>query len=188
MKFFEMYADTCVEDFVKLDDNSFTDEIERACYFSEFQFLNHSLVEVEISLEGGITFQDFLLHKNSVPLISAKMKKVFDACKVDNIFYKPVTLTFSRLGFAENYFLALPPRINCLNMSESVFEVEDTENFFPEMTSKTATKIVIDRNKVGNYKIFKLPQFFLNAEIIVTEDLRTALENAELSNVNFIEI
>ena len=185
MKFYVMYAQSCVAEYAEPGDE--INVLEKGCWQSEFQFLDRSPLDVEISENGGAYFPDFIL-QNSIPLISHGIKKFFDKFQVDYVFYKPIRLTYSKLGRAENYFLALPPRINCLNMSESVFEVEDTENFFPEMTSKTATKIVIDRNKVGNYKIFKLPQFFLNAEIIVTEDLKTALENAELSNVNFIEI
>lgn len=188
MRFFELYADSCVEDFIKLENSAFSEKFERACHFSEFQFLDHKPIEIEISQDGGITFPDLLIQENVIVLISAKMRKIFDACGVDNLFYKPVTLTFSQLGFAENYFLALPPRIDCLKMSASVIEIEDGENFLPEMTLKTVEKIFIDQNKIGNYKIFKLPPFFTNTEIIVTEDLKSALEGAALVNVNFLEI
>lgn len=187
MKFFEIYADTCVEDFIKLDENIFGEDFERACHFSEFQYLDKKNIEVEISLDGGIYFPDFMVHNEVIPLVSAKMRKIFDAADIDNIFYKPVTLTLNKLGLSENYFLALPPRINCLNLSESLIEIED-ENFFSEMALKTVNKIVIDDKKIGNYKIFKLPPFFTNTEIIVTEDFKNFLENKNLSNVNFLEI
>ena len=187
MKFFEIYADSCVEDFIKLGENVFDENFERACHFSEFQHLDKKNIEIEISLDGGIEFPDFIIHDEIIPLVSAKMRKIFDSADVDNIFYKPVTLSLKKFGLSENYFLALPPRIDCLNFAESFIEVEE-ENFFPETALKTANKIVIDGKKIGNYKIFKLPHFFTNTEIIITEDLKNFLENANLSNVNFLEL
>ena len=46
-------------------------------------------------------------------------------------------------------------------------------------------KISIDVKKIGNYKIFKLPVEFENQEIVVTESLKSALEEKFLSNVHF---
>ena len=187
MNFYELYADTCVEEYVRLDDGIFSEKFLNACSDSEFQHLDRTPLEVEISLDGGLEFPDFILYENVVPLVSEKMRRVFENCGVDNLFYKPITLTLNNLGLAEHYHLALPPRINCLDTSSEI-EIEQNEYALPEELLKTVTKIVIDAEKIGRYKIFKLPPFFTNTEIIITESLKNVLENAALSNVNFLEL
>ncbi|MCR5834293.1 MAG: hypothetical protein K6G55_06575 [Selenomonadaceae bacterium] len=188
MKFYEMYADTCIEDYVSLDVNSFDENFTDACYRSEFQYLDHQPIEVEISTEGGLTFPDFLICGGCIPLVSEKLRRIFDSVHVDNLFYKPITLTFNQLGYAEHYYLALPPRIDCLNREESIIEIEENEYALPEELMKTITKIVVNPFKAGNYKIFKLPSFSSNTEIIITDELKKLLERNSLENVNFLEL
>lgn len=188
MKFYELYADTCVEDYVALAADSFKEDFIRACNQSEFQYLDRRPIEIELSLDGGIEFPDFIVHDGCVSLVSEKFRRALDGAGVDNLFYKPVTLTFEQLGFAENYYLALPPRIDCLDRAESVIVVEENDYALPEEFLKTVTQIVIAPRRVGNYKIFKLPPFFTNTEIIITEELKKFLEQAALENVNFLEL
>lgn len=183
MKFYVMYAETCIEEYVKPGDG--LKILEKACRLSEFQYLDHSPISAVVEEDGGEEFPDFLIYRKSVPLISERFRQVFDRAGVDNIFYKPVTLTHSELGQSELYFLALPPRINCLNLSESVINVEENEFAPPNELIKEVTEIVIDDDKAGNYKIFKLSPEFVNQEIIVTENLKKAVEAAQMENVYF---
>lgn len=188
MKFFELYADTCVEDYISLDENSFDEKFLNACHRSEFQHLDRKNLEAEISADGGLTFPDFFICGGCVPLVSEKFRRLLDRAQVDNLFFKPITLTFEPLGLAEHFHLALPPRINCLDREESVIDVEENEFALPEELLKTVKKIVIDPRKTGNYKIFKLPPFFTNTEIIVTDELKNFLEEQSLENVRFLEL
>ena len=184
MKFFIMYAQTCIEDYVLPGEKIF--QLERGCLNSEFQFLDHSPLNVEISDEGGIYFPDFIL-QNSIPLISTRMKNLFDKFQVDYIFYKPINLTYSELGRAENYFLALPPRINCLDLKESLIEIEENEFILPIELIREAKKIHIAENQIGRYNIFKLAGV-VNQEIIVTEKLKDALAAENFENLFFYEL
>lgn len=184
MKFFVMYAETCVEDYVVPSEEIL--ELKRGCLNSEFQFLDKSPLRVEVSDKGGIYFPDFIL-KGSIPLISTAMKRTFEKFGVDYVFYKPIQLTISELGRSENYWLALPPRINCLDTEKSIIEVEDNEFILPTELIREAKKICIVENQIGRYNIFKLSGV-VNQEIIVTENFKNALVAENFENLFFYEL
>lgn len=183
MKFFVMYAETCMEDYVVPGEEIF--QLERACLNSEFQFLDKSTLTAEISDEGGLQFPDFILC-GVIPLVSTEVKRVLENFGADYIFFKPIRLTAAELGRVEEFWLALPPRINCLDWERSTIEVEDNEFLPPVELIREAKKIFIDENQIGRYDIFKLAGV-VNQEIIVTERLKNALEVANLENLFFYE-
>lgn len=150
-----------------------------ACCASEFQFLDREPISIEVSPDSGNICQDLIV-ENHVPLISERMKSIFDERGVDNLFYKKVILTKEDIGMKEIYWLALPPRIKCLNRRRSEFEGEDESH-------SRAKKIVISTRRVGNYKIFKLDTM-RNSEIIITEDLADELKKADLLGLYITEI
>ena len=182
MKFFSMYAQSSVAEYVVPGEEIL--QLQRGCLKSEFQFLDHTPITVPVIEDGGEEFPDFLIYAEIIPLVTENFRQILDRAGVNNLFYKPVNLTYGARN-TENYFLALPPRIDCLNFTDSVIEVEENEFAQEDELIKEVVKIVIDENKIGNYKIFKLPVGFVNQEIIVTEDLKTAIEKAELENVYF---
>ena len=151
-------------------------ELTRGCERSEFQFLTREPLQADLSEDSGLEFPDFLC-RFQIALISDEFKKVLDGAGVDNLFYKVVMLTDKTIGTQERYWLALPPRIRCLNRSQSTF-VE------PEATLPKAEKIVINPSKVGNYKIFCIEEV-VNRDIIITADLKATIEEAQLENVFF---
>ena len=191
MKYYIMYADTCVEDYAYPGDG--INELIRGCINSEFQFLDKKPLEVELSeTEGGLVFPDFILAGTDwcVPLMSEKMKRLMEQNGVDNLFYKRVYLTFASVGIREPYWLALPPRINCLDFENTKKEEmieEDVEGLMPWERMREVTVIKIIPSNVGNYKVFRLAEV-VNQHIIVTEDLKNALEKEHLENLNFIDV
>lgn len=182
MIFYIMYAEPCVDEYVKLPD-TLKEQLIPGCLNSEFQYLDHSLVESEISEDGGLEFPDFLV-SGCIPLISERCKMVFDELHIDNVFYKPIQLTFNQFGIKESYWLALPPRINCLNREMCGIVIENNEFLWPDEKMQEATRIIIDPSAVGNYKIFKLANV-VNQDIIVTEEVKWAVEQAKLENIYF---
>lgn len=161
-KYYVLEASKNVSDFISVKEGVST--FSKACQMSEFQLIDSVPVIIEVDPDSGKIFQDFIYDKG-VPLISDKMKDCFDDCNVDYLFYKKVILTKKQLGIEEIYWLALPPRINCLNRDES--DIDDFLN--------VAEKIVINDDKVGRYDIFKLAGVG-NLEIIATEALTSRLK------------
>ncbi len=185
MKFYKMYAQPCVEEYVVPGDG--IDVLFDGCLYSEFQYLDHAPITVEIAPEGGVIFPDFIVYQ-TIPLVSIEMRQVFTRFNADYIFYKPVQLTNSARGIVEEYYLALPPRIDCLDSGRSIFVVgEEEDNRQPFERRCEVSKIVIARKKIGRFDIFKIANS-VNQEIIVTERLKNALERESFENLYFNEL
>ena len=180
MKFYVMYADTCVEDYIRPGPD--IQELERGCLMSEFQFLNHYRIRVEADENGGMHFVDFL-QEGCIPLVSDRFYRILQQASVDYLFYKPVDITVSFLGYCEPYWLALPPRIYCVEEEKSIFREEKT---YPRELRKVED-IVIQSGSIGRYQIFQMAGT-VNDEIIVTEQLKEKIESNELTNVHFYEL
>lgn len=160
-EYYTLEASINVSDYVRVKTG--TKEFVKACQMSEFQFLDSSPMSIEVDDDSGKIFQDFM-YDNGVPLISDKLKECFDELGVDYLMYKKIILTKRNLGIEEIYWLALPPRINCLNREES--EIDELLN--------VAEEIVINEDKVGRYDIFKLAGVG-NLDVIVTEKVASEL-------------
>lgn len=183
MDFFRMYAEVCVEDYVEPGPE--LQKLAPACFNSEFQFLDHAPLSCSLADGGGVHFPDFLLYRSVVPLISERFRKILEAEGVDNLFYKPVILEDRDLALKEYYWLALPPRIDCLAREECEIEIEPINSLDETEWPRYAKTIVIDPARTGNYKIFKLPSGYENTDIIVTSGLRQAIITHNLENVYF---
>ena len=189
MRFYVMYAETCVEDYVMPGEVIHT--LIKGCYTSEFQYLDKALLKVEISDEGGLEFPDFIICDNCIPLVSERFYQLMRCSGVDNLFYKPIKLTCTKLGLIESYWLALPPRINCLDFEYLIksghLECENIDDIPAWQLNCEASQIKLIENNVGNYQIFKLAGVS-NQEIIVNDALKETFEKASLDNVYFKEV
>lgn len=137
-------------------------EIKHGAIDSEFQFLDHKEMTIELEDCYGTDFPDFIMAENYVPMISERLKQRFDSWGIDNLFYKRIRLKMSDYDIEEQYWLALPPRIDCL----------DPERSFDKDLG-ICTRIFILPDKVGNYDIFKLKDG--NDAIVITERLKDLL-------------
>lgn len=168
-RFYEISTSSLIEGYLKL--GSTLEDIDGYCARSDFQYLDRRPISVEVAAESGNVCQDFI-YEISTPLISERVKDFFDDFGIDYLFYKRITLTRSNVGMREPYWLALPPRIDCLDIPRSEID-EDTMN---------AEQIVINTSKIGRYDIFKLAGV-ANLEIIVTEKLAKALEEKDFKGL-----
>lgn len=151
-------------------------EIKRGVKDSEFQFLNHREIVVELEDTYGTDFPDLIMAENYVPFVSTKLKQLFDTWGIDNLYYKKIVLNLSGYDISEVYWLALPPRIDCLDPEKS---------FDKEL--EICNKIIILPDKVGNYDIFKLLNG--NDEIIITEKIKKFMtRELESQNIQGIVI
>lgn len=162
--------------------------LSAACSASEFQLLDREPLEVELDPAGGVEFPDFIVYLNRVPLVSERLRQALDREGIDNLFYKPVALIQPELGLRESFWLALPPRIDCLDWREC--DLREVSGARAPTWAKTwrVEKIAIDEDKVGRYRIFKLPPNTENLEIVVDRKLKTALERGRFENLNFYHL
>lgn len=186
MSFHIMYAESSVGDYARPGLEA--DSLIEGCRKSRFQFLDRKPLECGLSDAGGFDFPDLIMHAGCVPLISEKMRQLLDSNGVDNLFYKPVFIKDESLGLRQPLWLALPPRIDCLNMDACKAENCEAEYGVAGRGLARLTQIAIDPAKIGNYQIFRLPEAYENQEIIVTDRLRSILEGAGLVNVHFQEL
>lgn len=185
MKFFKMYAQPCIEEYVTPGEA--LGVLRKGCRYSEFQYLDHAPLSVEVADDGGIVFPDFIVHQ-TIPLISIGVRRVLDRFNIDYIFYKPVQLTIAARGIAEDYCMALPPRIHCLDVERSTFIAREEEDSRQPIERRCeVSKIVIAPKKVGRFDIFKIANA-VNQEIIVTERLKNALDAGAFENMFFYEL
>ena len=160
--YFIIEASSNVKEFISV--KSGMKPYAKYCQMSEFQFLNTDPISIEVDKDSGKIFQDFI-YDNGVPIVSDCFKEFLVSYGVDYLFYKKILLTNKDLGIEEIYWLALPPRINCLNRDES--EVDEELNY--------ADEIVVNNDKVGRFEIFKLSGV-TNIDIIISANLAEKLK------------
>lgn len=173
--YFLVAEETEGSDYIYLDDDRVPDELKRGCRNSEFQFIDPEITVLTADPESGNSLPDFICDgRNDVPLISERMKSVFDSLNVRFIFYQRIRIIKNSDGLSENYWLAVPPRIDCLDR-----DLDRDKSDIDEMWNK-AKKIVIDRDKTGNCDIFKISGV-VNNEIIISSRLKNALEKHKVT-------
>lgn len=186
-KYYRMTADTNVEDLVRAGEEIFS--LATACQTSSFQFLDHRPLTVRIAEDGGLTFPDFL-YDDGIPLISLGFKRLLDALGVDNLFYKPIDLTYAPLGRHEPYMLALPPRIRAVRkeyMRLMDADGDESEGWELRKDEYGVAHYRINASAVGNYRIFKLADVW-DTDIIVTHEVKEAVCSATLHNIYFTRV
>ena len=172
--FYKITASSDIAEYLRL--GAGLEAIQPACAGSELQFLDHKPIHLEIDGSSGPVCQDFI-YERGVPLVSERMKEFFDNWGIDYLFYKRVLLERPDTGIAEPYWLALPPRINCLDLES--MEVDDLLG--------TADHLVICARQIGRYDIFKLARV-TNLDIIVTEKLAAALREEDFVGLYIFQI
>ncbi len=158
------------ESFLRINDGDLPEDFVNACRSSEFQYLDHK--PAAINVEGSIAPDFLVCASGAVPLISVRLYHIFDRLGINNLFIKRIDLV-SGDGVREKYYLALPPRIKCLDMTRT------------KLTGRgTAEEIYIDSHRVGNYRIFK-PADVRNCDIIVTSELAENINQIDPVGINF---
>ena len=83
-KFFVIDSVLSRDDYIKIEFS--LDEFNwLACLKSEFQYLDHSIISVEVDEDSGEIFQDFV-YMSGVLLISDRLKNLFDSLGIDYLF------------------------------------------------------------------------------------------------------
>lgn len=172
--FYGMDASSNVKDYINPGNG--LEKFQTYCTMSEFQYLDKNSITVEVDPTSGTICQDFI-YNHGIPLVSERFKEFLDEMKVDYLFYKKVILKKSSVGMEEVYWLALPPRINCLNFEES-----DIDEF-----TGGADEIVINADKIGRYEIFKIAGV-TNLDIVVTEKIANKIRENKFLGIHIYPI
>ena len=172
--YYVMEASSNVAEYIGI--REFPEEIRLACSLSEFQYIDRSILYLELDENSGNICQD-IIYSEGVLLISERVKSFFDSLKIDYLFYKKAVIEQPETGREEFYWLTVPFRINCLDWEESEID--------PVLES--ADKIVIDDEKTGRFDIFKLGGV-TNFEIILTEKLADEMKKQDFSGIHIYRI
>ena len=146
-------------------------ELRNACADSEFQKIPRGNITLE-AYDDSKGFADFYMCCGCIPLISGRVKALFEKMGVTNgeLLYRTVTLHSET---ETQFYLALPQRIDCLDKSRTQLN-----------PMGRAEKLVITENNVGYFNVFKV-RGIVNNNIIVSEKLMDALTKANFIGFDF---
>ena len=133
-------ADSYESPYLYLCHDNLGSELIRGCKNSEFQYIPSKIGVLLLDENSGDSLPDFICDQR-------------------------VSLCRNKDNLHESYWLAIPPRIDCIDFERST--IDDMWN--------TAEVISIDKDKIGNYHIFKLLKV-VNDEIIITNFLKEQIE------------
>ena len=180
MMFYGLDAAHEISDYLNLDFNkSYFEELSGPCNASEFQFLDKKILKIELddTIETSRVIIPDFIYERGIALISERFKNFLDECIVDYIFYKKIILSKTDCGWEEIFWLAIPPRINCLD-----FDKSEISHFLHH-----AEKICINPKRIGCYKIFKISGVS-NVDIILTEDMAEKIRAENFIGVHVFDL
>ncbi len=159
--------------------------IKRYCVKSEPQFLDRKPVTFEISDNGGLEIPDVICQEG-IWFVSDKMKDILDNRGADHIFYKKAEIVSKKFGIFENFWIMVVPRIDCLDIDESVLDNnwDFSDGIIPNMNFE---KICISPKLIGRYEIFKIIGIN-DFNIYVTQEMRDVLLNQDLTGFTAFKI
>lgn len=172
------------EEYIKLDADF--SGIKIPCIKSEFQFLDRTPLEITISDEGGLEIPD-VIYQDGMWLISTQLKECLERFGCDYVFYKQVKILSDKFGIHETFWIIVPPRIDCLDLDDSIIKEKQWDFEDGLVPSFECEKIKIMVKNLGNYAIFKILGI-LDNNIYVTEELFQAIHSLHLEGIEFIKI
>lgn len=155
-KYYKLDSYHDMSDFISFGET--LSEIRLACQMTEWQHISTEAVELKIAEDSGTKCPDFIFDYG-IPIVSYRFKEFLEQNKVGDVLYKKFIVTQEKSGLREDYYLALPKAINCLNRDKSVI------NEWDELE-----KLVISDSAVGRYKYFKIADVS-TFDIYITEEL-----------------
>ena len=120
-----------------------------------------------------------------VPIVHARVAEVFTRLAPREVQLLPVQIE----GQSDPYFILVVTRlIRCIDEEASRIQRWTAEDGIPEKVGQYASvrNLHIDRSRVGEAQVFRLEDW--EVDIIVSEELKAALEHIQASGVSFTEV
>lgn len=159
MNFFVILQDgrisNCVEP-IKVFSTIDVDAVKR----SDIEAFDNMPVQLSIKEKEENEYIDFI--EKPVPIISDKMKQVFEMYQKD-IFFKPLVLTDINKMKQDLYWLTIPQKVKCLS-EKSEFKRDGSLH-----------RLVIDSKKASPYRVFKIDGILEDFIIINTDTAESIL-------------
>ena len=169
------------EEYIKLEGN--LAQLKEACIKSEIQYLSHEKVTFQVSEQGGLEIPDVICQEGIV-FISSQIKEMLDLEGIDYVFYKQADIISDKYGIHENFWIMVPPRIDCIDLDKSDFvaEWDFEEGLVPVLN---VNEIRIMPKLLGRFEIFKIFGIADN-NIYVRERIYQVLNSGHYEGITFI--
>lgn len=139
-----------------IEDKTLISNVEKG----NIQFITKDSIELNLKTDIAVNAPD--IFTSPLPLISNEVKELFDKLGIDYIFYKPVYLYDDFFDEKTLYWLAVIPKIQCMNP-------EKEENVI---------------GHVGKFMIFRIKESS-GAAIYVTDQMKEILESNKFKGILF---
>lgn len=169
------------EEYIKLKGN--LAQLKEACIKSEIQYLSHENITFQVSEQGGLEIPDIICQEG-IWFVSSQIKELLDSEGIDYIFYKPADIVSDKYGIHENFWIMVPPRIDCIDLDKSKVnrEWDFEEGLVPILD---ADNIQIMPKLLGRFEIFKIFGIADN-NIYIKERIYQILNARQYEGVAFI--
>ena len=127
---------------------------------------------------------DYSLAGLNVPVLHSRVAELFTQLAPNDVQLFPVEIAEQ----PDPYFiLVVTRRIRCINEEASTIERWTPEDGLPELVGqyRSVRDMRIDKSRVGNTQVFR-PEGW-EIVILVSEDIKAALERIQATGVKFIE-
>lgn len=146
------------------------DITRRAIACEEYQYISKECEEIE--LKSGLADISTYLY----PIISEKLKDIFDSFEFGGVFYKMLILK-EQNGGEHVYYLALPKKLDCLNYEQSKLEKSDS--------LRINSGFYVKEKPVGKMKFFRISGI-TNRLLIIDRDVKEKLEESGLKGIKIV--
>lgn len=151
----EIYVMKCLsgaEEYIQL--NGDVSKLKVHIIKSEIQYLDNNKIVMDISDEGGMEIPDILYYEG-ITFVSSRFKEFMDFECIDYVFWKQADIHSEKYGIHETFWILVPPRIDCIDLDESIVNTEwdFSDGLIPMLSTD---KIVIQSKMTGRFMIFKI--------------------------------
>lgn len=157
-KLYALSSTAGAEEYITLEGEEVFDSLSRAYQRDERQYISKEPVQFGLSDEGGLEVPDVLIQEG-ILFVSSRCRELLLVEGQDYLLFKRADVKDDRFGIHETFWIVVPPRVDCLDLSKSEFEQEEDlewncrEGLIPLLMPD---RIRINPARAGYYGMFRL--------------------------------